>query len=181
MREPEAFARDRRANPTDSMPFVTRHRTMNMIPAMAPTATAHDASYLRSYHGLLRGVMSWRDLDALWARLHCLSDGGWYVYTVREAPPAAPASRDEFERFLAEIARLLRDEHQEDYCGIVYADDFANPGFVKIFDPNNLGMVCGSSASPPLPGWTLSRMAPDDLQQSARKPGRRRWWRKLPG
>ena len=49
---------------------------------------------------------------------------------------------------------------------------------VKIYDPNNLGVSCGYSDNPPLPGWVLSRVAPVDLpraQQQAQ--GRRRWWR----
>ncbi|MCK7500047.1 MAG: hypothetical protein MZW92_64195 [Comamonadaceae bacterium] len=37
---------------------------------------------------------------------------------------------------------LLRKEHREDYCGIVYADDLRPAdACVKIYDPNNLGVV----------------------------------------
>ncbi len=143
---------------------------------MTPNDTSHDTAYLRAYKGLLKGVMRWHDLDAVWAQLKRLSDGGWYVYAVGDAPPAAPATQDQFERFLAEIRQLLLEEHKEDYCGIVYADDHEEPGFVKIYDPNNLGMVCGSSKFPPLPGWTLSRVAPDDLIQAFSRTGKRRSW-----
>ena len=98
------------------------------------------------------------------------------------SPPTAPASRDAFERFLTEIRQRLLDEHEEDYCGIVYIDDFETPGFVKIYDPGNLGTVCGSGAAPTLPGWTLSRAAPVDLGQALRPPRNQgRWWRKLLG
>jgi hypothetical protein len=45
--------------------------------------------------------------------------------------------------------RLLRAEHHESYCGIVYADDLENPRLIKIYDPNNLGSSCGSSKNPP--------------------------------
>jgi len=142
----------------------------------------HDSPYLRASNGRLRGVLHWHELDALWSRLQRLSDGGWYVYAVGETPPATPASRVDFERFLSEIRQHLLEEHDEDYCGIVYADDHEKPGFVKIFDPNNLGMVCGSSEVPPLPGWTLSRTAPDDLVKVAPRPrDRRRWWQKIFG
>jgi len=136
--------------------------------------------YLRAYNGRLKGVLRWQELDQVWSRLlHC-NDGGWYVYAVGEAPPTAPASRDQLERFLVEIRQLLRDDHKEDYCGIVYADDHERPGFVKIFDPNNLGAVCGSSKIPPLPGWTLSRVAPDNLEHAFPQTGdRRRWWQKV--
>ncbi len=147
---------------------------------MPPTDRPHDTLYLRSYNGRLRGALRWSELDSLWVRLQHLSDDGWYVYAVGEAPPASPASRAQFERFLTEIRQRLLDEHKEDYCGIVYADDHDKPSFVKIFDPNNLGMVCGTSEYPPLPGWTLSRMVPDNLQQAFPQPGsRRRWWQKL--
>ena len=141
---------------------------------------AHDSDYLRASNGPLKGALRWPDLDALWGQLQRLNDGRWYVYTVGEPPPTTPASRDRFERFLVEIRQRLLEEHKEDYCGIVYADDHAEPGFVKIFDPGNLGAVCGFSESPPLPGWTLSRVAPDDLTRSSSPPrARKRWWRRI--
>jgi hypothetical protein len=56
---------------------------------------------------------------------------------------------------------LLRDEHRESYCGIVYADDLDKPRLIKIYDPNNLGSSCGSSKNPPGPGWIMSRCAPN--------------------
>ena len=79
-----------------------------------------------------------------------------------------------------QIDELLRREHDEQYCGIVYVDDVNAPSFVKIFDPNNLGVSCGYSDSPPLPGWILSKLPPVDLQAPVPQPGnRRRWWRRL--
>ena len=141
-----------------------------------------DTPYLRACNGPLKGVLRWQDLDALWARLQRLNDGGWYVYAVGERPPTMPASPDQFERFLTEIRQRLLTDHKEDYCGIVYADDHEGPLFVKIFDPNNLGSVCGCSGTPTLPGWTLSRAAPDDLTHtSSQRRGGDRWWRKLLG
>ncbi|MDJ0873574.1 MAG: hypothetical protein QNJ87_17615, partial [Gammaproteobacteria bacterium] len=66
--------------------------------------------------------------------------------------------------------------------GIVYADDLEKPSFVKIYDPNNLGMVCGYSEQPPLPGWVMSKLRPADLQTAMPPPGnRRRWWARLLG
>ncbi len=32
--------------------------------------------------------------------------------------------------------------------GIVYVDDPVAPSLIKIYDPNNLGSTCGSSADP---------------------------------
>ena len=51
---------------------------------------------------------------------------------------------------------------------------------VKIYDPNNLGVSCGFSTNPPLPGWIMCRVPPEDLQPGHKIPeGRRRWWRAL--
>lgn len=141
-----------------------------------------ESAYLRACNGMLKGILHWPELDAMWDRLRQSSGEGWYVYTVGQPPPTAPASRDDFERFLTEIRQRLLDEHHEDYCGIVYVDDFDAPGFVKIYDPGNLGMVCGSSPVPTLPGWTLSHSAPVDLDQALRPPRNQgRWWRTLLG
>ena len=104
------------------------------------------------------------------------------MYAVGEAPPTAPASAGDLRGFLAESAALLRAEHEEDYCGIVYADDLQDPSFVKIYDPANLGVVCGYSEAPPLPGWTLSKAPPVSLPDAIPQPGgRRRWWQRLFG
>jgi len=147
---------------------------------MTPTQQSPVSPYLRAYNGRLKGILRWQELDTVWGRLQRLSEDGWYVYAVVETPPMAPASRDEFERFLVDVRQLLLDEHKEDYCGIVYADDHDRPNFVKIFDPNNLGKVCGSSDVPPLPGWTLSRVAPDDLEHAfPQAADRRRWWQRI--
>ena len=147
---------------------------------MTGARQAHDSAYLRACNGPLKGVLRWPDLDALWEQLQRLNDGHWYVYAVGEPPPTTPAPCEQFERFLVEIRQRLLDQHKEDYCGIVYADDHDEPGFVKIFDPGNLGTVCGFSENPTLPGWTLSRVAPDDLTQASLPPrARKRWWRRI--
>jgi len=101
---------------------------------------------------------------------------------VGESLPQQPASAERVRTFLSEIERLLRKEHDEDYCGVVFTDSMEAPQFVKIFDPNNLGVSCGFSESPPLPGWILSKLPPVDLDASAPLPGnRRRWWQRLLG
>jgi hypothetical protein len=127
-------------------------------------------------------VLSWEQLDQLWQTLASMADDAWYVYTIGETPPTEPFTAARFRHFLDEINTLLVLEHQEDYCGIVYADDLDNPSFVKVFDPNNLGVVCGYSDNPPLPGWTISRIPPQDLLAPAPLPGgRKRWWRRILG
>ncbi len=110
------------------------------------------------------------------------ADDGWYIYAVGEEPPDRCMNGDQVKVFLDEIDGLLRREHEESYCGIVYADNLERPSFIKIYDPNNLGKVCGFSENPPLPGWVLSKLRPIDLNVAMPPPGnRRRWWNRLFG
>jgi hypothetical protein len=133
-----------------------------------------------AFRGSFTGVLRWHQLDALWQQLRDMAADDWYLYAVGEPPPVQPASAQQLDRFVSEIDELLRREHEEDYCGIVYVDDPETPSFVKIFDPNNLGVSCGYSDNPPLPGWILSKLPPVDLQAPGPLPGnRRRWWQRL--
>ncbi len=137
--------------------------------------------YLSAFRGSFVSMLRWPQLDELWHNLRRDGSKKWYAYAIGELPPSATLSDDELVRFITEIDALLRREHDEDYCGIVYVDDRDDPRFIKIYDPNNLGSVCGSSgAPPPLPGWTLSTLPPTDLRAAFPLPGnRRRWWRRL--
>jgi hypothetical protein len=140
----------------------------------------HDTPYLRAFRGSFRGALRWGQLDELWEGVRRSAGAGWYVYVVGEDPPTMPLSPSQLEVFIREIDCLLHREHAQDYCGIVYADDFECPTFVKIFDPHHLGSVCGSSASPPLPAWVLSTLPPVDLPAACPPVGaRRRWWQRL--
>jgi hypothetical protein len=136
------------------------------------------SAFLDLYAGRLWSVMSWDQLTAFWSRINPAA--GWYLYAVGETLPDAPASSEQTGEFVRRVDALLRDDHRHDYCGIVYADDLEQPSFVKIYDPNNLGVSCGFSTNPPLPGWIMSRVPPEDLQPANKAPeGRRRWWRTL--
>jgi hypothetical protein len=138
--------------------------------------------YLRAFRGSFTSALRWHQLDALWARIDARADAGWFIYAVGEPPPAAATDATGVRAFVAEIDRLLRAEHREDYCGIVYADDLQAPTFVKIYDPNNLGVVCGFSDAPPLPGWVMSLIPPVDLPSTRPPPkNRQRWWNRLFG
>lgn len=138
------------------------------------------SNFMSQYNGPLTGLLRWTQLDVLSAVLNSSNDGGWYVYYVGEEVPSAAITAPQFEHFVQEITNLLRRDHQEEYLGIVYVDDLDKPGFVKIYDPNNLGAACGSSGMRVLPGWTISRSAPVDLQAESPNPGgRRRWWQGL--
>ena len=140
----------------------------------------NDNPFLAAFDGKLTGAMRWPQLDQLWRAVRDRSDRGWYVYAVGEAPPAEPVNAERLDVILGELDVLLRKDHDEDYCGIVYADDFASPSFIKVYDPNHLGSSCGASGQRVLPGWVLSTMPPVDLQAVMPPPGnRRRWWRRL--
>ena len=130
--------------------------------------------------GPFSGILRWRELDALWNRLRERAGAGWYIYAVGQSPPQTPAAPEELLRFVGELDRRLRKEHREDYCGIVYVDDRKRPEFIKIFDPANLGVVCGYSDNPPPPGWILCRVPPKPLEnQQILTARRKRWWQRL--
>ena len=144
--------------------------------------TEQEEAFRAAFKGRFENVLRWEQLDSLWDTVIAAADAGWHIYAVGEPPPVEPSPGEQVRLFLAEIDVLLRKEHGEDYCGIVFTDSMQSPTFIKIFDPNNLGVSCGFSDNPPLPGWVLSRLAPADLEAVAPLPGnRRRWWRRLLG
>ena len=134
----------------------------------------------RFKEGRFESLMRWHQLDDFWKNLRSQIDDDWYVYAVGEDAPDVTSNKKKVLSFIDEIDQLLHKEHEEDYCGIVYVDDKQTPDFIKIFDPNNLGVSCGFSDNPPLPGWVMSKMKPVDLEE-ALKPAnnRRRWWQKI--
>ena len=158
------------------------------------TDVTDPAEFQQLYTGRLWSVLGWDQLTAFWQ--HIDPAAGWYVHAFGLAHPRSglsgthgvaapalgvtPASPERIVAFIAAIDALLRAEHRESYCGIVYADDLENPRLIKIFDPNNLGSSCGSSKHPPGPGWIMSRLPPEGLGVEKPAPaGRQRWWREL--
>ncbi len=136
----------------------------------------------RYYEGTLYSVMRWDQLTAFWEKLD--ADGGWYLYAVGQTPPDTPSDADKVRQFTRELDELLRRDHHEDYCAIVYADDLDAPNFIKIYDPNHLGSSCGSSGtkSAVLPGWLMSRTPPRELEIRGVVTGqRKRWWQSFLG
>lgn len=147
-----------------------------------PQTADAESPFLTQFYGRFVGILSWDKLTAFWSAVDAKAHAGWYVYAVGNPPPSAPLDAEQVRRFVREIDTLLRREHDEDYCGIVYADDQVDPTFVKIFDPHNLGVSCGSSKHPPLPGWILSLTAPTELHDQRVLPAnRQRWWERLWG
>ena len=140
------------------------------------------SSFFEQFRGGFSGVLRWEQLDKLWSTLRAAPGKHWYVYAVGEAPPDTTVDANELDVFLTEIDDLLRRDHDESYCGIVYTDSFEDPTLIKIFDPHNLGVSCGYSDNPPLPGWVLSLNTPVDLDTAMRPTAsRRRWWGRIFG
>ncbi len=145
------------------------------------TDNSPDTEFQRLYSGRLWSVLGWDQLATLWQRID--PSAGWYLHAFgASAVPTHVADAATVTDFIARIDALLRAEHHESYCGIVYADDLENPRLIKIYDPNNLGSSCGSSKNPPLPGWIMSRLPPDALPASRpAAQNRKRWWQGLLG
>lgn len=136
--------------------------------------------FIKVYRGSFTSLMRWPQLDEFWTLLNKQADDAWYIYAVGEQPPETPVSKDKLLSFIKEIDVLLHKDHTEDYCGIVYTDNKTTPTFIKIYDPNNLGVSCGFSDNPPLPGWILSKIQPLELESALNPPNnRRRWWKRL--
>ena len=136
--------------------------------------------FAEKFRGLFYGVLKWEDLDQFWSKLKTQLDDNWFIYAVGHEVPVETKAADSVLKFIDEIDMLLRQEHTEDYCSIVYVDDTENPSFIKIFDPNNLGVSCGFSDNPPLPGWIMSKIKPCDLNVAFPPPkSRQRWWNKI--
>ena len=138
-----------------------------------------DSAFMRAFNGSLTSTLRWHDLDEFWKVLRERADADWYIYALGEAPPTVPVGAGTLNAFVTQIDALLRQEHQEDYCAVVYADNLQRPTLVKIYDPNNLGVSCGSSENPPQPGWVLSLHPPVDIVALAQTASRRRWWQKI--
>ncbi|MHB1214881.1 MAG: hypothetical protein ACYCY9_07830 [Thiobacillus sp.] len=144
---------------------------------MTQSTASQPSDFDRCYNGLLYSVMHWNQLTSFWQKVD--SGAGWYLYAVGQAVPQESSSSDKVQQFMRELDELLRREHHEDYCAIVYADNLDAPNFIKIYDPNHLGSSCGSSStkSSVLPGWVMSRMPPRELELRGVVTGqRKRWW-----
>lgn len=135
--------------------------------------------YINAFKGGFSGILRWRQLDHLWEKV-LTSNQAWYVYAVGETPPETVVTNEQLKTFLTELDVLLRKEHDEDYCGVVYADNRENPSFIKVFDPNNLGSSCSTSTIALLPAWTISTLKPVDLPNAFPQPtNRQSWWKRI--
>lgn len=144
------------------------------------SASQATLSFEQRMWGRFSGVLRWPQLEALWGRVRAAASG-WYIYDLEAPPPVRPASTEELMAFLKWIDKHLRRTHEYDYCGIVYADDLHAPSLIKIYDPGNLGAVCGPSGNRVLPRWVVSRMRPTALGEyvpPSASPAMK-WWQRL--
>jgi hypothetical protein len=147
---------------------------------MMMNSTEAIPSFEQRLWGRFAGVLRWTQLEALWGRVRAAASSGWYIYDLEAPPPATPAPTEELTAFLKQVDEHLRHEHEQDYCGIVYADDLDEPSLVKIYAPGNLGAVCGTSGSRVLPRWIISRMQPSALRKDiASELPPIKWWHRL--
>lgn len=138
-------------------------------------APHHNPAFDALFGGTLYSVLAWEQLEHFWQRID--REAGWYLYAIGETRPEDAADSGHVETFIREIDALLRRDHDESYCGIVYADNLESPNLIKIYDPHHLGSSCGSAGYKILPGWVMSRVPPSDLTPEHIVPqNRRRWW-----
>jgi hypothetical protein len=136
--------------------------------------SAHPAAFHVRLKGTFSGILQWRQLDDLWARVKC---GTWYIYQLGEELPTTALNGDELARRINALDGLLRREHEYNYCGIVYADNIDLPTLIKVYDPSNIGSSCSRSDTPSPPGWILSVEPPALIAIQAPTPNnRKRWW-----
>lgn len=147
-----------------------------MSAATDARGTADDRDFERRMLGNFVGMLRWPQFDALWQRLR-RSPGGWYVSRPDQPAPVEPADPARFASLLDDLEALLRRELGSEYCGVVYADDPDDPGFVKIFDPRTLGSMCAGRSAPTPPAWVLSRCRPAPFPAPPAGEARRSgWW-----
>lgn len=108
----------------------------------------------------LRGILRWDDLDRLWKRVTGPGGAPWYLYRAGDEPSRTPASARELAAFVAEVDTVVRREHREEYCGVVYADDPSRPSYVKIYHPRGMGSSCALPGHAVPATWILSRLGP---------------------
>lgn len=130
----------------------------------------------QSLSGRFENMLSWAQLDALWEKVNS-SGEKWYLYEVGMEVPETALSSKELASEIQNLDKVLRANHDHDYCGIVYADNPDKPKLVKIYGPKNLGASCGSSGSKVWPRWVLSLMPPTPVGTALDGAGKPKWWK----
>jgi len=136
--------------------------------------------FYKTYRGAFTSLLRWHDVDAFWAIVRERAGAGWYIYTIGNNPPEKTANVEDLCRFIEDIDARLRKEHEEDYCGIIYVDSKTEPSYIKIYNPKNLGVVCGIGREPIPPGWIISLLPPKPIEDlPALQEQSQSWWQRL--
>lgn len=140
----------------------------------------HCKTFEAAYRGNFTSLLRWQQLDEFWEVVRGKAGAGWHIYAVGMPVPTRTSASEAVIKFIAEVNTLLRNEHREDYCGIVYTDSKESPSMIKIFDPNYLGISCGFSNHPPLPGRVLGLTPPQPLESKRLLSAARQYgWQRL--
>jgi len=140
-----------------------------------PSPLHPDNPFQQRLQGKFSGILRWEQLDTLWEQVLDRHEG-WYVYEIGRTLPEYTAESQELPHIIEGIDQVLRHEHKHDYCGIVYADNPAQPTMIKVYDPGNLGVVCGPGGAPVLPRWIITRIKPQVLGEKKKETGQA-WWK----
>ncbi|MBE9562192.1 MAG: hypothetical protein IMF12_04940 [Proteobacteria bacterium] len=119
--------------------------------------------FQKYYKGNFTSALRWHQLDELWEKVIVRPDD-WYIYHIGEKPPNEPVNEKTLQQFIQKVDQILHKEHKHDYCGIVYSDNKETPAMIKIFDPKNLGVVCGIGKTIIHPRWLLTRIHPEAIE-----------------
>lgn len=131
-----------------------------------------DKSYLETVlQGRFEGIMDLKVCDDLLSYL-VAHPSDWFIYDLDARVPETPCEAVEFTTQITIIKEIIATKHTQRYCGIVYADSTQSPTIVKIFHPDNVGKSCGSSETPPLPKWIISKIAPVTIEVAKPKSSR---------
>jgi hypothetical protein len=110
----------------------------------------------------MRGVLRWPQLDSLWQSLK--PKNGWYLYEVGGDPPKTSINGDKLRQAIEIVDAFLREQHEADYCGVVYTDDLDTPSLLKVYHPKKMGLRVAAAVQPCFPNgscpgsprWTWS-------------------------
>jgi len=136
------------------------------------------SDFLDKYTGRMSGVLRWEQLDKIWENLD--TSDGWYLYEIGALVPEQFIEAVQLHEAIRNIDAFLHQQHDSNYCGVVYVDKLVSPTLLKIYHPRKMGASCGSSGSTVLPKWTLSRHPPVDLLDWAvKKDQKPSWWKHM--
>lgn len=135
-----------------------------------------ESTFKERFKGKFYGVLQWKQLDHIWDVVKSDKADSWFIYEVNLTPPSSTIKQLDIALEINKIDHYLRKEHNEDYCGIVYADDLESPEFIKVFNPKSLGSSCSIAKTPPLPKWIISKVKPQDLTLAKEQTNKPKRW-----